>query len=73
MFKFKYTWLMKEGFNVIIRDWWQSFVFRGSSSYVLMEKLNALKFELKTRTKEVFGRAEENKRVTMKKCLIEMM
>ena len=60
-------WIKEEGFKDLIRDWWQSFEFRGTSSYVLMEKLKAIKILLKTWNKDVFGRVEENKNSTFTK------
>ena len=40
-FRFENMWLKVEGFKELIRDWWQSFEFRGTCSYVLMEKTKA--------------------------------
>ena len=54
-FRFENIWLKVEGFKELIRDWWQSFEFRGTYSYVLMEKIKALKVKLKEWNKGVFG------------------
>ena len=64
-FKFKNMWLKEKGFKDLIRVWWQSFTFRGISSYVLMEKIKALKENLKVWNEEVFGMVEANKKETL--------
>ena len=66
-FRFENMWIKEEGFKDLIRDWWQSFEFRGTSNYVLMEKIKALKSKLKIWKKEVFGRVEENKKNALSK------
>ena len=68
-FRFKNMWIKEEGFKDLIKVWWQSFEFRGTSSYVLMEKLKAIKNLLKTWNKEVFGRVEENKKLALTKVV----
>ena len=54
-----------EGFKDCITKWWESFVFKGTSSFVLVEKLKALKHKLKSWNKEVFGRVEDRKKTTL--------
>ena len=66
-FRFENMWIKEEGFKDLIRDWWQSFEYRGTSSYVLMEKIKALKSKLKIWNKEMFGRVEENKKNALSK------
>ena len=44
-----------EGFVEKVRDWWGSFSFVGSPSFVLAKKLRALKGEIKKWNSEVFG------------------
>ena len=66
-FKFENMWIKEEGFKDLIRNWWLSFEFKGTSSYVLLEKLKALKILLKAWTKDVFRRVEENKKSTLTK------
>ena len=61
LFRFENMWLKEEGFHNLIADWWTSFVYQGSRSYVVMEKLKALKAKLKTWNKEIFGNVEEKK------------
>ena len=51
----------------LVRDWWQGVIFKGSSSYNLMEKIKAFKAKLKSWNKEVFGRVDTNKRSTLTK------
>ncbi|RVW36183.1 hypothetical protein CK203_100357 [Vitis vinifera] len=46
---------MKEkGFKEMLKDWWQGFNFSGSYSFILTEKLKALKTNLKIWNKDVF-------------------
>ena len=66
-FRFKNMWIKEDKFKDLIKVWWQSLEFRGKSSYVLMEKLKAIKNLLKTWNKEVFGRVEENKKLALSK------
>ena len=66
-FRFENMWIKEEGFKDLIRDWWKSFEFRGTSNYVLMEKIKALKSKLKIWNKYVFGRVEENKKNALSK------
>jgi hypothetical protein len=54
-FKFENMWLKEEGFVDKVRDWWGSFSFEGSPSFVLAKKLQALKGEIKKWNCEVFG------------------
>ena len=63
-------WLKVEGFKDLITDWWQSFEFRGTHNYVLMEKMRALKVKLKAWNKEVFGNVEEQKKSVLKKVAL---
>ena len=65
-FRFENMWLKVEGFKELIRDWWQNFEFRGTHSYVLMEKIKALKVKLKAWNKGVFGNVDEQKKSTLK-------
>ena len=46
---------MKEkGFKEMLKGWWQGFNFSGSYSFILTEKLKALKTNLKIWNKDVF-------------------
>ena len=54
-------WLRVDGFKELLKGWWQDMIFSGSFSFVLSEKLKALKAILKTWNREVFGRVEVKK------------
>jgi hypothetical protein len=54
-FKFENMWLKALGFLDKVRGWWTSYSFAGTPSYVLAQKLKALKGDLKVWNKEVFG------------------
>jgi hypothetical protein len=54
-FKFENMWLKEEGFVDKVRSWWSSFSFLGSPSFILANKLRALKGEIKRWNREVFG------------------
>ena len=60
-FRFEVMWLRVEGFNELLKGWWQCMIFSGAFSFVLAEKLKALKAILKTWNREVFGRVEVKK------------
>ena len=67
-FRFENMWLKAEGFTSLILDWWNNLEFKGSGSYVLMERLKALKVKLKSWNREVFGRVEEIKKSSLEKA-----
>ena len=58
-------WLKEEGFKEMLKDWWQGFNFSGSYSFILIEKLKALKNNLKIWNKEVFEKVGVNKRLAV--------
>ena len=58
-------WLKEEGFKEMLKDWWQGFNFSGSYSFILTEKLKALKNNLKIWNKEVFEKVGVNKRLAV--------
>jgi hypothetical protein len=58
-FKFENMWLKEEGFVEKIRNWWASFQFYGTPSFVLAKKLRALKEEIKRWNMEEFGDVRE--------------
>ena len=60
-------WLKKEGFKILIDEWWKSFEIRGTGIYVLTENLKALKGNLRTWDKNSFGKVEEQKKEALKK------
>ena len=47
-FKFENMWLKVEGFVERVKLWWEGYCFMGSPSFVLAQKLKALKEELKS-------------------------
>ena len=53
-FKFENMWLKVEGFVEKVQQWWSSYSFLGSPSFVLAQKLKALKEDLKKWNKEEF-------------------
>ena len=63
-FRFENMWL-KEGFKELLKSWWQGFDFSGSCSFVLAEKLKALKTNLKIWNKDVFGKIGVNKTLAL--------
>ena len=54
-----------EGHEVHFKGWWQGFSFSGSFSFILAEKLKALKAILKTWNKDVFGKVGVNKSLAL--------
>ena len=60
-------WLKEKGFKKLLKSWWQGFNFQGSYSFVLAEKLKALKSSLKIWNKEVFGKIRVNKTLALEK------
>jgi hypothetical protein len=54
-FKFENMWLKSDGFVNQVKTWWMSYEFYGLPSYVLANKLKALKADLKKWNEEVFG------------------
>jgi hypothetical protein len=57
-FKFENLWLKAEGFVELVKQWWDSYQFRGTPYYVVANKLNQLKVGLFRWSKEVFGNVE---------------
>jgi hypothetical protein len=54
-FKFENMWLKYEGFVEQVKKWWMSYEFSGLPSYILANKLKALKTDLKKWNEEVFS------------------
>ena len=54
-FRFENMWLKEEGFKEVLRKWWEGIQVSGSASYILREKLKALKPFLKNWNREVFS------------------
>ena len=55
LFRFENMWLKAEGFVDLVRGWWESNAFTGSSSFIMANKLKALKADLKQWNVQVFG------------------
>ena len=72
-FRFENMWLKEEGFKELLRGWWQGFNCSGSYSFVLSEKLKALKVKLKNWNKEVFGKVGVNLRMALAEYLFGMI
>ena len=66
-FRFENMWFKEEGFHTLIAYWWTNLEFHGTRSYVLMEKLKALKGKLRFWNKETFDNVESRKKETLKK------
>ena len=66
-FRFENMWLRVEGFMDKIKDWWQSYNFRGKPSFVLAKKLQALKYNLKRWNKETLGNVSARKDAALEK------
>ena len=54
-FKFENMWLQAEGFVDRVQQWWVGYNFTGPPSFILAQKLKALKANLKKWNREVFG------------------
>ena len=66
-FRFKNMWLKEEGFRTLVEEWWRSYEVRGTESFVLTEKLKALKTKLKIWNKTSFGNLKVEKKEALKK------
>ena len=64
-FKFENMWLRAKGFLERVKHWWEGYSFLGSPSFVLAQKLKALKEDLEKWNKEEFGDL-----AFRKKCLL---
>ena len=54
-FRFENMWLKADGFKERVKEWWDSYIFFGTPSYIMACKLKALKTDLKKWNEEVFG------------------
>lgn len=55
LFTFENMWVRTEGFVDKVRNWWGSYHYHGSLSYILASKLNSLEDNMRNRSKETFG------------------
>jgi hypothetical protein len=60
-FKFENMWLKVDGFVAKVHQWWNSYQFQGFPSYILANKLKALKFDLRHWNAEEFGNVTARK------------
>ena len=60
-FRFKNMWLKAEGFDEMVRGWWEAYQFDGTPSFILTRKLKALKLDLKKWNAKVFGNVEHKR------------
>ncbi|RVW99876.1 LINE-1 reverse transcriptase-like [Vitis vinifera] len=60
-FRFENMWLKEEGFKEVLRKWWEGIQVSGTTSYILSEKLKALKPILKKWNIEVFRQIKVKK------------
>ena len=60
-------WLKEGGLKSLINEWWHSVEIRGSGSFVLPEKLKALKIKLGKWNKDSFRRVKERKKASLRK------
>jgi hypothetical protein len=65
LFKFENIWLKEAGFMDRVRLWWASYTFQGSPSFVLAQKLNALKVDLKLWNEQVFENVDSLKKACL--------
>jgi hypothetical protein len=65
-FKFENMWLKVEGFVDLVKQWWESYVFQGTLSFVFARKLKALKQDLKWWNEEKFDNIGRNTRILLK-------
>ncbi|KAG6650605.1 hypothetical protein CIPAW_06G055500 [Carya illinoinensis] len=54
-------WLTTDGFVELVRDWWYSYQFLATPSFIFAGKLKALKQDLKKWNLEVFGHIDNQK------------
>ncbi|KAF5459634.1 hypothetical protein F2P56_019568, partial [Juglans regia] len=62
-FKFENMWLKSEGFVERVKQWWISYQFNGTPSFIFANKLKALKRDLKEWNKQSFGDIRENNNI----------
>lgn len=60
-------WLKNEVFKDQVERWWRNCEISGTRSFILMEKMKALKTKIRVWNKEVFGGVDERKKVALKK------
>ena len=63
-FIFENMWLKSKGFKDMLKQWWEWIQVSGFASFILIEKLKALKPLLRSWNKEVFGQIDYEKQKT---------
>ena len=54
-FRFENMWLRVDNFVDKVKNWWASYLFQGTPSFILAKKLAALKLDLKKWNETEFG------------------
>ena len=57
--------LKAEGFQDLMKGWWQEVSIKGTTSYILSRKLKEVKARLRVWNNECFGRLETNKKLAL--------
>ncbi|KAF5192579.1 hypothetical protein FRX31_017835 [Thalictrum thalictroides] len=58
-FRFEVMWFENSELLTLIENWWSSFHFTGSASYIWWNKIKSLKYKLRTWNQKVFGRVDQ--------------
>ena len=66
-FRFENMWLKVVRFKDLVKVWWDNVEVSGLRSYILMEKIKAIKASLRRWNRDVFGKWEVRKKVALKK------
>jgi hypothetical protein len=70
----RYVVKKAEGFVDRVRRWWLSYRFHGSPSFILVQKLKALKADLKIWNEQMFGNVEIHKKALLEElCALESL
>ena len=64
-FRFENMWLKEEGLKDLLRLWWKRLKFSGTTRFILVQKMKTLKPFLRNWNKEVFGKIEVQKALTL--------
>jgi hypothetical protein len=73
-FKFENMWLKSEGFVDRVKQWWDSYHFQGSPSFIVASKLKALKVDLRRWNEEVFGNVGRKKKILLEElCAFDII
>ena len=64
--RFENMWLKEKDFIPTLKSWWEGLVVWGFASFILMEKLKALKHVLKAWNHMVYGNVELQKKEALR-------